>query len=343
MAAKKKVIMAGCGGMSGAWIRPALKRKDLEFVGFMDINEDSAKAKAEEFGLRVATGTDLKKLIKATGADVVFDCTIPEAHCTVVTTAIKNGCDVLGEKPMADTMSNARKMLKASLDNNKTYSVIQNYRYQAEIRSLKKIIQSGKIGEVTTLQSDFFIGAHFGGFRAQMDHVLLLDMAIHTFDAARFISGADALEVYAEDWNPKGSWFADGPSASAIFTMTDGIKYIYNGSWCSEGKNTPWNSTWRIIGTKGTICWTIDGNLEAEVVIKKKSGARRLEKKALPVPIVNWPDNKRGHAGLITEFMSSLRTNKKPPTDCQDNIKSLAMVHGAIESAEKGRKVKIKA
>lgn len=340
---KKKVIMAGCGGMSGAWIRPALKRKDIDFVGFMDINEEAAREKAKSFELDVATGTDLKKLINETGAEIVFDCSIPEAHCAVVTTALKAGCDVLGEKPMADTMSNARKMLAASKTSGKTYSVIQNYRYQPEIRSVKKFIESGKIGEVTTVLSDFFLGAHFGGFRAEMDHVLLLDMAIHTFDAARFISGADAVEVYAEDWNPKKSWFANGASASAIFTMTDGIRYVYNGSWCSEGCSTPWNSTWRIIGTKGTIKWTSDGGFEAEVVTpKKKEGRRVFEKKSVHVPMVKWPQSKGGHAGLIDEFMTGLRTGRKPPTDCTDNIKSLAMVHAAIESAEKGRKVKVK-
>jgi predicted dehydrogenase len=346
MAKKKKlkVIMAGCGGMSAAWIKPALKRKDIEFVGFMDINEQAAIDKAKKFDLNVATGTDLKKLIKETQADVVFDCTIPEAHCKVVTTALNAGCNVLGEKPMADTMPNARKMLQASVKNKKTYSVIQNYRYQSEIRTVKKFIESGKIGKVTTVLSDFFLGVHFGGFREKMDHVLLLDMAIHTFDAARFISGSDAIEVYAEDWNPKSSWFADGASASAIFTMNDGIRYVYNGSWCSEGCSTSWNSSWRIVGTKGSICWKGDGEFEAEIITeKKKNGKKVHEKKTVKVPTVKWPAGKMGHGGLMDEFLKGLEAGKKPPTDCSDNIKSLAMVHAAIESAEKGKKIKIKA
>jgi predicted dehydrogenase len=209
---------------------------------------------------------------------------------------------------------------------------------------VKKFIDSGKIGEVTTILSNFFIGVHFGGFRDAMDHVLLLDMAIHTLDAARFISGADGVEVYAEDWNPKASWFADGASASAIFTMTDGIRYIYNGSWCGEGCVTPWNSVWRIIGTKGTVRWTGEGAIEAEIVTpRKKKGRKVFEKKTVPVPMLKWPQAKRGHAGLMDEFMKGLRVGRKPPTDCTDNIKSLAMVHAAIESAEKGKKVRVKA
>lgn len=336
--------MAGCGGMSSAWIKPALQRNDITFVGFMDINEDAAKNKADSFELDVVTGTDLKEMIKETGAGIVFDCSIPEAHCEVVTTALEAGCDVLGEKPMADTMPNALKMLQTSEETGRTYAVIQNYRYQPEIRSVKRFIESGQIGEVTTVLSNFFLGVHFGGFRQEMDHVLLLDMSIHTFDAARFISGADALAVYAEDWNPKASWFADSASASAIFTMTDGIRYVYNGSWCSEGCSTPWNSTWRIIGTKGTICWNGGGELKAEIVTPvMKEGRKIAEKTPVDVPMVQWPKSKGGHAGLIDEFMTSLRDGTKPPTDCTDNIKSLAMVHTAIESAEKGTKVQVRA
>ena len=59
--------------------------------------------------------------------------------------------------------------------------------------------RSGAIGDITTVTVDFYVGAHFGGFRAEMDHVLLLDMAIHSFDEARFLSGTDPVAVTAVD------------------------------------------------------------------------------------------------------------------------------------------------
>ncbi len=48
-----------------------------------------------------------------------------------------------------------------------------------------------------------------------------------------------------------------------------------------------------------------------------------------------------GHAGVIREFLDSLKNGTKPQTDCTDNIRSIAMVLGAIESAEKGMRVEI--
>ena len=48
-----------------------------------------------------------------------------------------------------------------------------------------------------------------------------------------------------------------------------------------------------------------------------------------------------GHAGLLGEFLLAVRTGATPETVCTDNIKSLAMVFGAVESAESGETVAI--
>jgi predicted dehydrogenase len=53
-------------------------------------------------------------------------------------------------------------------------------------------------------------------------------------------------------------------------------------------------------------------------------------------------DGVGGHAGIIAEFVRCVRTGARPETHCADNIKSLAMVFGAIESAEQGRPVTIR-
>jgi predicted dehydrogenase len=189
---------------------------------------------------------------------------------------------------------------------------------------------------------DFFLGPHFGGFREQMDHVLLLDMAIHTFDATRFISGQSPRHVYAEDWNPRGSWFKHGASAVAVFGMTGGVVATYRGSWCAEGLSTSWNSQWRVLGTRGSATWNGADELRAQV----RRGRGGLQSKMADTVVKPLPASQvhhSGHDALIREFVSCVRSGRKPQTICTDNIRSLAMVFGAIESAESGRRVTIKA
>ena len=227
-----RAILVGCGGISGAWLDACAKMNDVQIIGLVDINETAAREKAEKYGLNDAVvGTNLKSILKQVKTDVVFDCTIPEAHAEVTIAALKQGCHVLGEKPLADSMSNARKMVETAEKSGRTYAVMQNRRYDANIRRIKAFLDSNKLGNMTTVSSDFYIGAHFGGFRAEMQHVLLLDMAIHTFDAARLISGANPVSVIARDWNPKNSWFKHGASAcrsfrddqTALFTHTAAV------------------------------------------------------------------------------------------------------------------------
>lgn len=335
-----KAVLVGCGQMSREWLRVARTIEDLEVVGFVDLNIDSARQRAHEYGATdVVISTDFETVLHQTTPNIVFDCTVPEVHTSVTLTALQYGCHVLGEKPMADSMDNARRMVEAAKKANKLYAVIQNRRYDSNIRRLRRFLDSTAIGSVTTLNSDFYIAPHFGGFRDQMQHVLLLDMAIHTFDAARYLCEADPVSVYCKEWNPAGSWYAHGASAVAMFEMTNGIVYTYRGSWCAEGLPTTWECDWRIIGQQGSVRWAGDSNMQAERVIS--SGGFFSTHEAVNIPV--WEDESRigGHSGLIQEFVACVRNGTNPETICTDNIKSLAMVFAAIESAETGRVVPI--
>jgi predicted dehydrogenase len=340
MTQRFRAVLAGCGGISRAWLDAIRDIPEIEIVGFVDLDEAAARGRAAQYGRgRALMGTDLAEMLDQTGPDAVFDCTVPEAHIEVTLTALAHGCHVLGEKPLADSMAHARRMVAAARAAGKTYAVIQNRRYDANIRRLQRFLASGAIGRITTVTSDFYIGAHFGGFRDRMPHVLLLDMAIHTFDAARLISGADPVAVTCTEWNPPGSWYDHDASAIATFEMTGDVFYSYRGSWCAEGLNTTWESAWRVIGTEGSVQWDGRTGFSAQVVQEREgfiSGLADIE-----VPRYQPPGLSGGHGGLIRNFVECVQAGREPETICTDNIKSLAMVFGSIESAEQGRRVTI--
>lgn len=337
---KTHVVLAGCGGISGAWLGSDTVKRRVKIVGLVDIQPSAAESAKEKFDLRHAvTGRDLDAVLRRTAPDAVFDCSVPEAHCSVTLTALKHGCHVLGEKPMSDSMPNARRMTAAAQRAGKTYAVMQNRRYLRGIRALRRFIESGAIGELDAVHGDFFIGAHFGGFRDVMEHVLLLDMAIHAFDQTRFITGEDAVAVYCHEWTPRHSWYRSGPSAAAIFEMTHGVVYSYRGSWCAEGCPTPWECTWRIIGRKGTVLWQGGDDFRCEIVSGTRGFVRPVRAKNVPI---NCPQRLcQGHDSAIALFLNAIRDGETPETVCTDNVKSLAMVHGALKSATSGRRTLI--
>jgi predicted dehydrogenase len=340
MAKNVRAVLVGCGGMSRRWTNVSKEHPELDLVGFVDIDAEAAKKRSEEYGAsdRVI-GTDLAKVLKQTKPDAVFDCTIPEVHTSVALTAFEHDCHVLSEKPMADSMANAKHALNMSREKGKIYAIIQNRRYDPNIRRLRRFLQAGHLGRLTTVNCDFYIGAHFGGFRDHMPHVLLLDMAIHTFDAARLITDADPVSVFCKEWNPPGSWYDRDASAMAIFDMDNRIVYSYRGSWCSEGLNTTWECNWRVVGEKGSLSW--DGSDGFQVDVVRQSGDFRSICEPLEVPQAHPDDRIGGHEGIIHEFVSCIQNGGEPETAGHTNIRSLAMVFGAIESAEKSRPVDI--
>jgi predicted dehydrogenase len=335
-----RIVLAGCGGISAAWLNAIKSQADVDMVGFVDINVEAAQKRASEYGWdRALTSTDLAAVLDQTHADIVFDCTVPEAHHPVTLTALAHGCHVLGEKPMSDSMETAREMVAAAQKAGRLYAVTQTRRYDVNIRRLRAFLDSGAIGEITTLNADFYIGAHFGGFRDHMRHVLVLDMAIHTFDAARLICAQDPLSVYCLEWNPQASWYDHDASAAAIFRMTNGVVFNYRGSWCSEGLNTTWEADWRVIGTRGSVRWNGSDSYQVQKVAS--SGGFFSTWEDLVIPEIDDP-GPSGHAGAIAEFLDCVRSGAIPETIASDNIRSLAMVQAAIQSSETGLPVEIK-
>ena len=327
-----KTVVVGAGGISGAWF-PHLISEGVDVAAVVDIDLEAAKSKIEEYKIQGAEpSTDLAVVLRKHEPDFVVDLTIPEAHCAVTCAALEAGAHVVGEKPMASSMEEARKMVETSERTGRMYMVSQSRRWEERHQAIRDAIRAGTFGDITTVNCDFYIGAHFGGFRDAMPSPLILDMAIHHFDLARCLTGADAVGVYAKEFNPKGSWYKGDTAATCIFDMSDGSVFTYRGSWCAEGFHTSWNGDWRIIGNKGTVLFEKDADPRAQVVDGHQGFHVPTKDIDVPIPKMNARSMKHG----LCDMLEYIRTGKLPETECHDNIKSLAMVFAAIESSRKG-------
>jgi predicted dehydrogenase len=338
MPRKLEAILVGCGAMSAEWIRSA-KELGIQISALVDLNLELARLRAAEFHLDGLHFSNLDEAIDKVRAELLFDCTVPAVHAEIDQKALVNGLHVLEEKPLATNLDDAQRLVDLAKKNSLVHVVIQNRRFNPGLRKIRHLLKQGLIGEITTVNVDFFVPAHFGGFREKMDHILLIDMAIHPFDAVRCLTGANAETVYCEEWNPQGSWWRHGASAHAIFQMNEGIRFTFRGSWCSEGLRTSWDSTWRIIGTKGTIIWDGLEDIRGEYV-KKPNGMFYEMQPFVPTEELD-PKETRGHFSVMAQFIRDVTEGVPAETRSADNIHSLAMVIGAIESAKTGQRVPV--
>jgi predicted dehydrogenase len=246
--------------------------------------------------------------------------TVPEAHHPVTTAALFAGLPVLGEKPAADTVSRALSLAAAAEVTGELFMVSQSRRWNPQAATLREMI--ARLGPVATMSTAFFRSERFGGFRELMAYPLLVDMAIHAFDLARFLLDAEPVTAYCQSYNPPWSWYAGDANATVVFEMDGGTRYVYNGSWCSPGATTSWNGAWRASGEKGTALWDGDHQpvLDADVDTAPPAGPPYS-----------------GIGGALQVFVQALRTGQPPPGEIHQNVMSLAMVEAAVQSAANGR------
>ena len=312
--------------MGKAWARN-LAAGGVGIGAWVDVRGGAAQEAVGELGLiDIHSDLTLAEALKLPDIDFVVDVTAPEGHCEVTLAALAAALPVIGEKPMATSLEDARRMIAASEAAGKLYMVSQSRRYDSNIAAYREMIL-GHLGPLAILNADFYRGPHFGGFRDEMASPLLLDMAIHTFDQARFISAADPISVNAEEFNAPWSWFNGDACATAAFEMSNGLRFNYRGSWCTNGLDTSWQAEWRACGANGTAKWDGDHAPVGEVIDDSGNQSAVLS---------NLPDIRGGIEGSLAEFLDALDTGKTPNGECHDNIKSLGMVFGALRSASTG-------
>lgn len=336
--AKRKALIVGAGGFSREWAKVLGAHPEVTIAGWVSRRQSAVDEAAAASGLSgIFTGTRLDAALSSVRPDFVVDVTPPEAHHDVTLAALAAGVPVLGEKPMASSLEQARAMVNASERSKTLYMVSQSRRYNHGLLALRRLIDE-QLGTLGILNSDFYIGAHFGGFRDEMPSPLLLDMAIHTFDAARYLTGADPVAVYCDEFNPAWSWYRGNASATAIFELSGGVRYTYRGSWCAEGAHTSWESAWRAVGRGGSALW--DGlGAPSAVVVREPAGFHAKTESVATTLATAAP---QGIAGALVDFLRALDTGATPMGECHDNIKSLAMVFGALESARRRERVDLR-
>ncbi|EWS79807.1 oxidoreductase [Brachybacterium phenoliresistens] len=325
------VVVVGAGGMGRAWIGTVLRSDAVRLVGVVDIVPGAAeRAVAETVPPQrregVVAGTALAQVVEASGARAVVDVTIPAAHHPVTTEALHAGLPVLGEKPCAATLAEALSLAGHAETTGTLFMVSQSRRHNPHLREARRLAEElGGAGVVTTR---FSRAPRFGGFREEMAHPLIVDMAIHAFDAGRVLIDADPVSVDAVSANPPWSWYDGDAVATVTIRYASGATHTYTGSWCSPGEETSWNGRWSLSCPRGTVAW--DGDTvpsatgeDGQQLPGRAPGAEEL-----------WELD-----ASLDAFARAVREGTTPESEVHANIWTQAIVEAAVRSADAGRRV----
>lgn len=312
--------------MGRTWLDTIARRADLRVAAVVDVVESTARAAVRERGWDALVFASVDDALAAIDADMLLNVTIPEAHLAVSSAALRAGVPVLSEKPVTPTVADALRLADLSESTGVLVATSQSRRYSPGISAFRDALRTR--GGAGQLDTRFFQNPRFGGFRDRMDHPLLVDMAIHSFDQARFLLDEDPESVYCEEFAPSWSWYDGRAAAEAIFRFPSGARFSYSGSWCADGLVTSWNGDWRGSTPSGTVTW--DGEVAVE------AQGRDDEPAVLSLDLA--PDGE-GLDAALAEFVTALDGGPTPSGEIHRNVWSLAMVEAAIQSTEQGRRI----
>ena len=335
-----KVIQLGIGGMGNTWLNAVQRSDEVAYAGFVEINDDIARAQAAAYNLDPAIiFKSLPEALQTLDADAVIDVTPPQFHKANSTLALEAGLPVLSEKPLAGTLADARAIVAKVQETGVLHLVAQNYRYRPLTQTVKSLLDSGELGPVGSVSAKYFNGPHFGGFREQMPHPLIIDMSIHHFDMMRYFLASNVAEISARSWNPPWSWYNGDASAAATMRFDNGVYASYSASWCSQALPTSWNADWRFDCEKGVMLVENDvvalQNLlrvaDRRGALANVHGDRRL------VPLQEM--EREGQDFLLHEFFEAVTQGKPVATPAQDNIRTVEFVFGVVQACDSGETV----
>ncbi len=336
-----KIIQAGLGGHGRTWLtllqREAAANDAVELVAVVDPSEWARAVAAEDGIPATQIFTSLDEALKFVEADAVLIVTPPATHREVATTALESGKHVLIEKPLATTVEDAKALADLAAARSLTLMVSQNYRFQPPVRTLQRLLAEDAHGTPLAIEITFMKDSRTfwppENFRYSMEHPLLLDMSIHHLDMLRAISGRNAAAITVGSWKVPDSLYQGDVALSAIITLEGGIPVTYRGNWASTGPQTTWNADWRILTDKGRLNWInwTGGEHENQIIWQPFGGTESI----IPAD----PFTITGFDGSFHAFIESLRTGEPPETNAYDNLHSLEMLFGGVESANTGTSV----
>ncbi|MCU1527897.1 MAG: hypothetical protein JWP75_1660 [Frondihabitans sp.] len=329
-----RVVLVGAGLMGQAWMRMLSASQDAILVGLVDLDQALARQAAADLGFdSVVVGSNVLEVARASGGQAVINVTVPRAHLPINTEALFGGLPVLCEKPLAPTVAEALTSVAVSEASGQLLMTSQNRRYYNSLAAYRSAI--AEIGSLALLTTEYAKEAHFPGFREQMPHPLLVDMAIHAFDVSRYLVGSNPVSVWCDTFNPEWSWFDGDTVTNAVFEFDGGVRYRYTGTWTTRGLETSWNGIWRASGSHGTASW--DG--EGDVVLDRVDPESHASTLGITTPIASGPPEEI--AGSLADFLDALRTGRTPESEVHSNVQSFAMVEAAVRSADSGVRIRI--
>jgi myo-inositol 2-dehydrogenase / D-chiro-inositol 1-dehydrogenase len=298
-----------------------------------DSNLAAAKELAEKLHVEDVYA-DYKKIMEDPKIEAVAICASTNMHAQLMIEAAEAGKHIFCEKPVDHSLEKIDRAIAAVKKAGVKCQIGFNRRFDPNFKKVQQLVAAGKVGELHTLRITSRDPAPPPVEYVKVSGGMFLDMTIHDFDMARYLSGSEVVEVYAA-----GGVMVDpgigkaGDIDTAIITLkfaNGAIGTIDNSRKAVYG----YDQRVEVFGSGGMV--GVANNTANSSVYSNADGV--FSEKPLYFFLERYMDS---FIDEMKEFIEAIQTNKQTPVTAMDGRKPVVIAMAANKSLKENRPVKL--
>lgn len=329
---KLTIGIIGAGRIGRLHAENIVHMPQVRIKSISDIFVDNAKQWAAQIGIENVF-TDYMDILNDDEIDAIFICTPTDTHVPIIKVAAQNGKHIFCEKPISFNVQETEEVLEVVKKAGVKFQVGFNRRFDRNFLKIHETVKDGVIGEphivkITSRDPEpppiNYVKSSGG---------LFVDMSIHDFDMARYITGSEVIEVFALGANLIDPSIGDaGDIDTAVITLrfaNGAIGVIDNSRKATYG----YDQRVEIFGSKGSV--TVENDRPTSVEISTAEGVFKDKLKHFFL--------ERYKDAYITEthsFIQSILYDKPIVCTGNDGLQAELIAKAAQESLISGQPVK---
>ena len=315
-----------------------------------DIRPEALEKFGEKAGVKERY-TDFLEMLEKADIDAVDICTIHDQHEAQVVAAAKAGKQIFLEKPMGTNLKQCNNMVEAARKAGVAFMVGHDLRYMPHTLAIKRIIESGELGQVRMTRCVLidnmppagFMNGHWLNDPKRSGGGMMISGIIHQVDLLRYFIG-DVKTVYAVNRSiHEGYWDGREEYACAVLEFENGT--ICDIMLIGSSTRSPIGCQYTLYGDEGTIMSTQAESRvyqfgQGMIASKKRGNFIETFNYFAPIPPErgNLPTDD-AFTNEILHFADCVSEHKEPLTSGRDNLGTVKVIFGIYESFKTGKKI----
>ena len=327
-----KAAVIGVGAMGQHHARVYDQMQGIELIGVADANAEASGRIAQLY--HTVAYTDYRRLLHKAQPEVVTVAVPTEFHHQVALDALETGCHVLIEKPIAATEEQARELIERAEVLERKLMVGHIVRFDPAVQALKERLKAGELGRIFQVRC-----RRLGPFPARVRDVgVIIDLATHDLDLIRYLTGQEAVRVYAETEQEIHSIYED--ILIGTVRLADGTIGVLDINWLTPTKIRELTVT----GERGMF---LVNHLTQDLYFYENAEADGERWDAISLlrgvsegRMIRYPVRKYEPLKAELEgFVRAVVSDEPVPVDGWDGLAALRLARALVQSGHEGRPI----